>query len=378
MQQILSFCQSGAEWAAELTTALASLESPTLDKAAVDSCGIELERRMQAIGGRTRRCPRDTSGDHLLAEFGSGSDQVLLLGHFDTVWPVGQLAGMPVRRADGRLFGPGVFDMKGGIAIALLAVRALAELGRLPACRIVTLWTTDEETGSATSRDLIAEQARASRAVLVFEPALRDGAVKTSRKGCAQFDLSVKGVSAHAGLEPQKGASAVLELSRQVVAISGWGDAERGISVNVGTVAGGTRRNVVAEEARASVDVRFRHLADWPALERRFRDLAPVDSRTSLTVEGGLDRPPLERSIAVIALYELARGVAAELGRDLGEGATGGGSDGNFTAAMGVPTLDGMGAVGRGAHARDESIDLPAFAWRAALAAGVITRIAAG
>jgi glutamate carboxypeptidase len=374
---VLEFCESRREWVLDLITTLVSMESPTDDKAAVDRCGVELERQLSALGGRVRRHARESSGDHLQAEFGRGTDQILLLGHFDTVWPVGQIASMPLHRDGDRLYGPGVFDMKAGIGIAMLGVRALADLGLLPECRIVMLWTADEETGSATSRGLIEEEAARSRAVVVFEPALPSGAVKTSRKGCAQFELSVQGIAAHAGLEPQNGASAILELARLVLTVCGWEDRERGTSVNVGTVTGGSRTNVVAEWATASVDARFRHKDDAASLERRFRELRTTSPGTSLVVSGGVDRLPLERTAEVLALYEIARRVAAELGRELGEGATGGGSDGNLTAALGVPTLDGMGAVGHGAHARDEWIDVSTLGWRAALAAGLLRRVPA-
>jgi glutamate carboxypeptidase len=377
MKKILDFCESHRPWALDVIRSLAAIESPTLDKPAVDRCGCEVERQILALGGRVERVARPSSGDHLRARFGYDRPPILLLGHFDTVWPVGQLAEMPIRLEDDRLYGPGVFDMKGGLGIALLAVRALVELGRLPDGGVGMLWTADEETGSSTSRQLIDEEAARSEAVLVFEPALPGGTVKTSRKGCGQFDLQVRGVAAHAGLDPQKGASAIRELARLVLEVYGFEDRKSGVTINVGTVAGGTRPNVVAESARAVVDVRFRTAAAALALEQRFRELRAALPGTTLTVSGGIDRPPLERSAGVVRLYELARAIAAELGHDLSEGATGGGSDGNFTAALGVPTLDGLGAIGRGAHARDEWIDVTALGWRSALAAGLITRIAA-
>lgn len=372
LYDLQNFCRAERDWLIETTEALVRLESPTTDKAAVDRCGRDLASRLEAIGGRVARLPRPDRGDHLLAEFGCGSSQVLLLGHFDTVWPVGQLEQMPLVRADGRLHGPGIFDMKAGIAIAMLAARALLETGTPPSHRIVMLWTTDEEVGSATSRAAIEDEARRSDAVLVLEPSLPGGAVKTSRKGCGGYDVIVHGVAAHAGIEPQKGASAVQELAHQILRINRLQDLARGILVNVVQVSGGRRSNVIPDEARATVDVRVPTTADAAAVDAAIRALTAVDSRTRLSVSGGVDRPPLERSDLVVRLYDQARRVAGELGSDLGEGGTGGGSDGNFTAALGVPTLDGLGAIGDGAHALHEHVVIDALPDRAALVAGLI------
>jgi glutamate carboxypeptidase len=369
------FCRDARPWLFETIEALVSLESPTTDKAAVDQCGRALAARLEAIGGRVSRLPRAERGDHLLAEFGCGTSQILLLGHFDTVWPVGQLERMPLVRSNGRLHGPGVFDMKAGIAIGMLATRALLETGVSLSRRIVMLWTTDEEVGSATSRAAIEDEARRSDAVLVLEPSLPGGAVKTARKGCGEYELRIRGVAAHAGIDPSKGASAIHELARQIVLVQKLQDLDRGISVNVGTISGGTRTNVVAEEARAVVDVRAPTQADAARVDAAFRALKAVDNRTAVSVTGGLDRPPLERTAQVARLYQQASEVARELGQTLGEGSTGGGSDGNFTAALGVATLDGLGAVGDGAHALHEHVDIESLPDRAALVAGLITRI---
>jgi glutamate carboxypeptidase len=376
MPSLLDFCHENLDWAIETIQALVALESPTTDKAAVDRCGAELERRLMVIGGRVVRLPRQNVGDHLLTEFGCGDTQILLLGHFDTVWPVGQLDRMPCRIEDGRLFGPGTFDMKAGIVIGMLAARALYETGTDPGTRVVMLWTTDEEMGSGSSRQAVEDEARRSRAVLVLEPSLPGGSVKTSRKGCGEFDLVVRGVAAHAGIDPAAGASAIHELARRIVELTALQDTDRGVSVNVGVVSGGTRGNVVAEEARATVDVRAPTAEDARRLEAMIRGLRATTPRVSLEIRGGIDRPPLERSPAVVALYEHARREAAELGYDLGEGGTGGGSDGNFTAAAGVPTLDGLGAIGDGAHALHEHVEVGAIPWRAALVAGLILRLA--
>jgi len=369
------FCRDERSWLLDTIEGLVGLESPTTDKTAVDRCGRELASRLETIGGRVSRLPRPDRGDHLLAEFGCGASQVLLLGHFDTVWPVGQLERMPLARSDGRLHGPGVFDMKAGIAIGMLATRALLETGTPLSRRIVMLWTTDEEIGSGTSRMAIEDEARRSDAVLVLEPSLPGGAVKTARKGCGEYELRVRGVAAHAGIDPSKGASAIHELARQIVLVQKLQDLDRGVSVNVGTVSGGTRTNVVAEEACAVVDVRAPTAADAARVDAAFRALQAVDARTTVLVNGGLDRPPLERTDQVVRLYEQARQVARELGQTLAEGSTGGGSDGNFTAALGVPTLDGLGAVGDGAHALHEYVDIESLPGRAALVAGLIARI---
>ena len=369
------FCRDERPWLLETIEALVSLESPTTDKAAVDQCGRALAARLEAIGGRVSRLPRAERGDHLLAEFGCGTSQILLLGHFDTVWPVGQLERMPLVRSNGRLHGPGVFDMKAGIAIGMLATRALLETSVSLSRRIVMLWTSDEEVGSATSRAAIEDEARRSDAVLVLEPSLPGGAVKTARKGCGEYELRVRGVAAHAGIDPSKGASAIHELARQIVLVQTLQDLDRGISVNVGTISGGTRTNVVAEEARAVVDVRAPTQTDAARVDAAFRALKAVDDRTAVSVTGGLDRPPLERTAQVARLYKQASEVARELGHALGEGSTGGGSDGNFTAALGVATLDGLGAVGDGAHALHEHVVIESLTDRAALVAGLIARI---
>ena len=375
MKEILSFCEARRDWLVETTTALVRLESPTLDKAAVDRCGAELGRRLVAVGASVETLPSEGTGDHLRATFGSGSSQLLLLGHFDTVWPVGQLERMPIRLEADRLYGPGVFDMKAGIAIGMLAVRALDELRLRPRPRVVMLFTADEERGSGTSRALVETEARRSKTVCVLEPSLPGGAVKTRRKGIGEFELCVSGISAHAGVDPEKGASAISELATQILKLEALRDVDRGVLVNVGVVEGGDRPNVIAEQARAVIDVRVETAAD----ARRVRDaiyaIQPKRPGTSLRVSGDFSRPPLERSEAVVHLYEVARAVAEELGHDLGEGSTGGGSDGNLTAALGVPTLDGLGAIGDGAHALHEHIDVDHLPWRAALVAGLIRRL---
>jgi glutamate carboxypeptidase len=378
------FCESQRDWLLDTIESLVRLESPTDDKAAVDRCGAELARRLEAIGGLVTRKRQGTRGDHLLVDFaprpgegppGYGDDDVLLLGHFDTVWSVGQIERMPVRRESGRLYGPGVFDMKAGIGIAMLAIRALREAGGGLRRRVAMLWTTDEEVGSQTSRALIEEVARRGAAVLVLEPSLPGGAAKTARKGCGQYELHVRGVAAHAGIDPSKGASAIHELAHQICNIVELSKLSDGLSVNIGTIEGGTRPNVVADSARAVIDVRAVNRNEMDMIDSIIRKQAPRNPATALEVTGGFDRPPLERTAGVARLYEQARAVARELGQELAEGGTGGGSDGNFTAAIGVPTLDGLGAVGEGAHALHEHVEIDALPGRAALIAGLIASL---
>jgi glutamate carboxypeptidase len=375
-ERLLDYCHAHQAWLFETIETLVGLESPSTEKAAVDRCGAALAGRLAEIGGRVERIPQAERGDHIRARFGGGPRQVMLLGHFDTVWPVGQLERMPFREAKGCLYGPGIFDMKAGISAAMLAVRAFTEL-RLnengPA--IVMLWTTDEEIGSRTSRALVEEEARRSAAVLVLEPSLPGGAAKTSRKGCGEFELVVHGRSAHAGLDPEKGVSAIHELAHQVVEIESLQDLVRGISVNVGIISGGSRVNVVADRARASIDVRVPSMADVAGITSALTSLRPRLPGTRLEITGGVDRPPLERSEGVAHLYTLARTVAATLGKDLAEGSAGGGSDGNFTAAAGVPTLDGLGPMGEGAHALHEHVVVSDLSWRAAFLAGILARL---
>lgn len=380
--RLRDLCRAERAWLVDTIEAFARLESPSLDKVAVDRCGDEIARRIGAIGGRVTRLPQRERGNHLRAEFGSPEAgqrdrQVLLLGHFDTVWPVGQLDRMPVEHRDGRLHGPGVFDMKAGIALGMLAARAVvsrqASVDSPP--RIVMLWTTDEEIGSETSRAAIEDEARRSAAVLVLEPSLPGGALKTARKGCGTFEIVTRGVAAHAGVDPEKGASAIHELAHQIGRLRRLPKQSPGVSVNVGVISGGSRGNVVAEEARAVVDVRAETANEMNMVDGIIRHLVPLDARVRLDITGGFDRPPLERSEQVVRLLQLAMGISRELGVELAEGATGGGSDGNFTAALGVPTLDGLGAIGDGAHALHEHVIVDALPDRAALIAGLIESI---
>jgi glutamate carboxypeptidase len=321
------------------------------------------------------RIETSSAGNHLRGEFGRGERQILILGHFDTVWDVGQLERMPVRREGDRLLGPGVFDMKAGISLGMLATRAIYELAPPHDTRIVMLWTTDEETGSATSRALLETEAARSEAVLVLEPALPGGALKTSRKGCGEYDLVVHGVAAHAGVDPSKGASAIRELARQILVIETLQDLDRGISLNVGIVEGGSRVNVVPERARARIDARAPARADADRVDAAMRALTPHLKGTRLEITGGFGRPPMERTPGVARMFEVAQAAGRELGLDVQEGSTGGGSDGNFCAALGVPTLDGLGAVGDGPHAIHEHVIVSELVPRAALIATLLVKL---
>jgi glutamate carboxypeptidase len=351
-------------------------ESPSDDRAAVDRF-VDLVCDTMAPVARVETFPGGRFGRHLVAEMKlpgrKKSGQILALGHSDTVWPVGTLRDMPFRNHRGRVCGPGVLDMKAGIAFFVFAARALRELDLPVPSRVMLQLNSDEEVGSISSRPLTEENARRSKAVLVLEPGTGlEGKLKTARKGVGVFTVTVRGKGSHAGVDFQAGASAVLELARQIERIAHFTDLARGITVNPGVIAGGTRSNVVAAEARAEVDIRVARLRDAAALERRFRSLKPFDPRCTIAISGGLNRPPLERSAGVRRLFRTARELARELGIELEESSTGGGSDGNFTAALGVPTLDGLGAVGEGAHAAHESILINSIADRTALLAKLL------
>ena len=351
------------------------IESPSDNKPAADRMGSLLAQKFAAIGGRPKIHRADDFGDNLQIDFPGDvrARPILLLGHFDTVYPLGTLPAMPCHVDDGRLRGPGVLDMKAGIALMLFAIEALqAWHGQLP--RPVTVFlVSDEEVGSYSSRKITEDLARKSAAVLVLEPAagLR-GAVKTARKGVGEYTLTVKGVAAHAGLDPAKGHSAILELARQLAVISKLNDMKSGVSVNPGVIRGGTRTNVIAAEAVAEIDVRIKSARQATGLDRRLRALKPVDKHCKLSIDGGINRLPMERNQGVAALYKKAHAIAKKINWKLEEAAVGGGSDGNFTAGIGIPTLDGMGAVGEGAHATHEHVVISELPRRALLLAGMI------
>jgi glutamate carboxypeptidase len=351
------------------------IESPSDNKLAADRMATFLSAKFQARGGRARIHRAEKFGDNLQIDFPGHADSkpVLLLGHYDTVYPLGTLANMPCRREADRLRGPGVLDMKAGIALMLFAIDALKTWhGGLP--RPVTVFlVSDEEVGSSSSRKITEDLARNSAAVLVLEPAAGlQGAVKTARKGVGEYRLVVKGVAAHAGLDPGKGHSAIVELARQITAISKLNDLKSGMSVNPGVIRGGTRTNVVAAEAVIEIDARIKSAQQAKGLDRKLRSLKPYDKHCKLVIEGGINRLPMERTSGVAALYEKAKAIARQINWKLEEAAVGGGSDGNFTAGIGIPTLDGMGGVGEGAHAVHEYIVISELPRRALLLAGMI------
>ena len=364
---------------------LVRVESPSGNKAAVDACASLTASLITAspIFGNTARVTlhRQRGFSAILeARFGprthpASPRPLLLLGHLDTVWPIGTLKSMPCRISGGRLSGPGSLDMKAGVAIALTAVEILAE-ARALSREIILLLTGDEEIGSPVSRPTIERIASQCAAVYVLEPA-QGLAYKTVRKGTAQWRIEIKGVAAHAGVDFEKGASALRELARVIETVSNWTDLKRGLTVSAGVAGGGTRINVIPAEAWAEFDVRIAHRADAPRIVRKFSALKLpafklIDRRCTLSVTGGINRPPMERTRATVHLFERARILAHEIGLDLQEAATGGASDGNFTSALGIPTLDGMGAVGEGAHAPHEFILIEHLAPRTALLAGML------
>ncbi|HEV2134492.1 MAG TPA: M20 family metallopeptidase [Terracidiphilus sp.] len=357
----------------DLARRLVQAESPSGEKAAVDACTALAAERARALGGRVKMHRRLRLGDVMEARFGQrrrGEKPVLMMGHLDTVWPLGTLKAMPWRAKDGRLWGPGVLDMKAGVAMALTAIELLNEAGLLER-EAVLLLTGDEEVGSPESRAVIERVAAECSAVFVLEPA-QELAYKTSRKGTGDWRIEVKGVAAHAGVDSEKGANALRELARAIETVSGWTDLKRGLTVSVDVAGGGTASNVIPAEAWAEVDVRIARAADGARMARRFAGLKAVDKRCTVTATGGINRPPMERTRGTVRLFEAARELAAEIGLELQEASTGGGSDGNFTSAMGVPTLDGMGAVGEGAHARHESVVAEHLAVRTAMIAGMV------
>ena len=371
----LEAAKSQSAWITNTLKQLVNVESPSDNQAAVDAAVRLTASLAEAVGGRAKIHKQKHFGDVLELHFGparSSRKPILLLGHLDTVWPLGTLATMPWRERDGRIYGPGVLDMKAGIAMALAAIRILTDL---KISRPITpLLNSDEEVGSHVSRPITERLALASSAVLVLEPA-QGLACKTARKGVGDYHLHVTGVAAHSGVDFERGHSAILELARLLQTVAGFTDLKLGRTVNPGVISGGTRSNVIAQHAYADVDVRIAKASDAARVEKLFRSLHCADPLCKLEITGGLNRPPMERKPGTVALYKQARKLAAEIGFTLDEAATGGGSDGNFTAALGVPTLDGLGAVGEGAHAAHESVVIEHLAPRTALLAALLASI---
>jgi glutamate carboxypeptidase len=363
-----------------LTCALVETESPSGDKEGSSAVVSLLSSAASSIPSvnSVERISSENFGEHLrIRAFAENDNQrgIMILGHTDTVHPRGAIKERPWRTEGSRVFGPGVFDMKANCAIALESLRACEAVGSRPRSPITILLTCDEETGSPSGRPLVEAEAANARAVLVLEPPAADGSVKTARKGTGMFTLKVEGRAAHAGLEPEKGVSAVLELARQTIRLHDFNDPDKGTTVTVNVVSGGTHSNVIPAEAHAEIDMRFSSADAGALVERNIRMLQPFDARARLTVTGGINRPPLERTRNVEALYAHARTLATLLDFDLGEASVGGASDGNFVAALGVPVLDGLGVQGDGAHAVHEHIICDHIPLRGALLAGLIATL---
>jgi glutamate carboxypeptidase len=358
---------------------LVEIESPSDNKQAVDRLGALLAGRFEGLEGHSKFHRNQNFGDHLQVDFATerSGKPVLLLGHIDTVYPLGTLAGMPCRVSDGKLSGPGALDMKSGIALMIHAIDGVRTWHHDALPRPVTvLLVSDEEVGSESSRRITESLARKSAAVLVLEPSYgARGALKTARKGVGEYTIKVIGKAAHSGLDFDKGQSAILELAKQITAISKLVDVKRGLTLNVGLVSGGSRTNVVAGEAKASLDVRIARMKDAAGIDRQLRALKPFNRKCKLEITGGVNRPPMERTSGVAALYKQAAEIAKQLGWNLEEASVGGGSDGNFTTSLGIPTLDGLGGVGEGAHAVHESITTSELPRRAALLASLIESV---
>ena len=359
--------------------ALVETESPSGDEAG--SCGVvnlltEAADRIDVVD-EIKRVHAPDFGQHLVIKAFApqiGNGQILVVGHTDTVHARGSVAERPWRREAGKIYGPGVFDMKANCALIVEVLRAMAELKLVPKYSITVALTCDEEVGSFSGWPLLEETAKSSntRYAFVMEPPALGGRVKTGRKGTGIFALKVEGKAAHAGLEPEKGASAILELARQTERLHSINGSGSGITVNVGVVHGGTRSNVVAAEAQAEIDIRFSTEAESREIEKLFGSLTPIDERTRVFVSGGINRPPLERTTAVVELFEKAHAIAAQVDFELGEAQVGGASDGNFLAALGIPVLDGLGICGDGAHAVHEHIEADDIARRGALIGGLL------
>jgi glutamate carboxypeptidase len=351
-------------------------ESPSLDKSATDRCCGVVAEEWSRHGARVERIAQKHRGDLLrithAAAKSRSSGQLLVLGHYDTVYSTGTLAKMPFRLKGGKVYGPGIFDMKAGIVQALFALQALQQAEIPLRKRLVFLWTSDEEIGSESSRKFFEAEARRSDAVFVLEPSFGPrGLLKTARKGVGEAELIVHGRASHAGLAPREGINAIHELARQLARIEGWNDFRRGVTINAGIIEGGTRTNVIPERARAVLDLRALRISDMRAMERRLHALRPFHRGARLEVTGGFGRPPLERKMSA-ALFARAKSLGKQINLSLGECTAGGGSDGNFTAALGIPTLDGLGAVGDGAHSSHEHIFINAMPERAALLAALL------
>ena len=379
-QELLDILRGREDQMLRLLKQFVECESPSHIKPAVDRMGRIVASEWRRRVARVSVLKQATRGNHVRAEMWLGGGQpvgqLLVLGHLDTVYPMGSLGKMRFRVKGGAAWGPGTLDMKAGLVLALSAVDALRAGGIHPGKRLVFLWTSDEEIGSESSRAVIETEAQRSKAVLVLEPAYGpEGRLKTARKGVGGAEIVVTGRAAHAGVEPEKGVNAVHELALQIARLTKMNELRRGITVQATVIEGGTVSNVIPAEARAQVDIRFGRVVDARVIEKRLRGMRPILQGARVVVRMSPSRPPLERTAGVEGLFRQAQGIAAEIGITLGEAATGGGSDGNFTAALGVPTLDGLGAVGDGAHSPEEHVVIRALPERAALLAGLLATL---
>ena len=353
---------------------LVETESPSHDKAAVDHVGAIVMEEARELGAQVETISNAETGNHVLARFHPSGEKlnapILLLCHMDTVFPLGTIDKVPYREADRKIFGPSVLDMKAGIVIALAALEEVKTFGlNRP---VTLLCTSDEEIGSHTSREHIERLAKESALVLVLEPALLDGSLKTWRKGVGQVRIRAKGRAAHAGGDHQIGRNAIEEMAHQVIAIQKLTDYAKQTTVNVGRIKGGTASNVVPEDAEIEVDVRVMQPGEWERLESEMKNLKPVLDGTSLEITGALNRPPMPFDETMKATFEKAKSIAAQIGMELKAGRTGGASDGNFVAPLGIPVLDGMGAVGEGAHSEREYIFAESMEQKARLIASLL------
>ena len=351
---------------------LVTIESPSTEKAAVDRLGRRVIRECQELGGEIQVFPQPQVGDHIRCRWGNGPDGILLLSHIDTVFDLGALDKSPFRQVDQKLWGPGVLDMKSSLAMLFSVLRAFSQKGIRPARPVTALFTTDEETGSLTSRELIEAEARQAAVVFTLEPGLANGALKTARKGTGDIELHVKGIASHAGVDHEKGRNAIEELAHHVLAAQQLTAYDRGTTVNVGVINGGTRPNVVPEEAHALIDFRVTRMDEADRLEQWVNHLAPIIAGASLSATFALNRPPMPRDATMVRTFEKAQMIGRELGLHLAEGSTGGGSDANFVAPLGIPVLDGLGAVGDGAHSDREYVLVDSLPERAALLAALL------
>lgn len=373
MKEFLEYAESHAEEILGTLRHMVEMESFTADKALTDALGGFIKERFEELGAQVRLVPQEEVGDHLVADVGEGDQQVLLLCHMDTVWPTGTIQQRPFRVEAGLGYGPGILDMKAGIAIALHALETLRAHNLAPQQRVRILVNSDEEVGSTTSRQLIEEEARKSTQVYCLEPgAGKEGALKTGRKGVGMFQVKVTGRAAHAGNEPEKGISAVEEMAHQILRLHSLTDLARGTTVNVGVVQGGAVRNQIAAFAEAMVDLRVTTMQEAERVENEILSSTPVLAGASVEIRGGLNRPPMERTETTALLLNSVRRFADPLGINLSEAQVGGGSDAQFAAAVGVPVLDGLGGVGEGPHADHEYVVVAELPRRVALLASIL------